>query len=222
MKEPKKMIKTNEEVFPNEEEIEEAGAESHGFKVKKGPRMMTPEEVRQEGPVQKPYRNETVVRSQPIPKPVEPRKPIEPDEEGYPEHQSFSLKPVQKRAVWPEGTYEVKIAKAWQTVEDDRYNNDPNTGEPLKALFDNFLFATDEGATLPARTSTSRHQLSVLTGLLTAIFGDNPPMDIGSDDLVGRHLQIVVKTKVSKATGNEYSSVADFLKSTRQFETADQ
>jgi len=225
MKEQKKMIKTNEEVVPNEEEIEEAGAESHGFKVKKGPRIMTSEEVRNEGPVQKSYRsNETVVNSQPIqPKPVQPIQRYE-DDEGYPEHESFSLRPEPKKSLWQEGTYEVRIDRAWQLIEKDNFHKDPETGEAQQAVFMHILFVTSDGGELEGRTSMSRHQDSNLTALLKAIFGEDPDMDIGSDDLVGRHLQIIVKNKVSKTTGNEYPAIVTkgYLRSAKQFQTADQ
>ena len=218
------MIKTNEEVFPNEEEIEEAGAESHGFKVKKGPRIMTSEEVRNEGPVQKSYRsNETVVRSQPIqPKPIQPSQHYEETDEGWPEHESFTLKPEPKKSFWQEGTYEVRIDRAWQLIEEDNFHKDPQTGESQQGVFMHVLFMTDEGAELEGRTSMSRHEKSNLTKLLTAIFGEDPGADIGSDDLVGRHLQIVVKNKVAKVSGNEYPAIADYLRSTNQFQTANQ
>ena len=212
------MAKVNEEFIPSEQEEQEAA----GFKVSKGPRIMTPTEVRSEGPVQKSYRNnETVVRSQPLqPKPVQIRTHNETDEEGFPEHQTFSLKPTPRKSMWQEGTYEVQIDRAWQAIEPDNFHTDPSTGEPLSACFMHILFATAEGAALEGRTSMSRHKKSQLTALLTAIFGENPPIDLQSDDLVGRHLQIVVKNKVSATTGNEYASIKDYLRSTKQFQQA--
>ena len=199
----------NKDFIPTEEEIE---AESPGFKVKKGPRIMTPEEARDESPVQS-YKTA-------VPKPIQPRTHIEQDEEGFPEHQSFSLKPTPRKSVWQEGTYEVKIDRAWQAIEPDNFHTDPSSGEPLSACFMHILFVTPEGAALEARTSMSRHKKSVLTSLLTAIFGDQPPIDLQSDDLVGRHVQILVKNKVSATSGNEYPTVKEYLRSTQQFTTA--
>ena len=111
------------------------------------------------------------------------------------------------------------IEKAWQLIEDDNFHEDPSTGEPMKAVFMHILFNVG-GVTLEGRTSMSRHERSNLTKLLKAIFGESPPIDLVSDDLLHRHVQIVVKNKISKTTGNEYASIADFLRSTQQFQTA--
>jgi hypothetical protein len=216
------MAKVNEEFVPSEDEEREAT--TNGFKISHGKpqpdkRVIKPEEIRAEAPVQKPYRNETVVRSQPAQ--ATPAQRMEADEEGFPEHQTFSLKPVPRKSFWEEGMYEVKIDRAWQAIEPDNFHSDPATGEPMQACFMHVLYVTEGGAALEGRTSMSRHKKSQLTALLSAIFGANPPLDIESDDLVGRHLQIVVKNKVSATTGNEYPTVKDWLRSSRQFEPAD-
>ena len=200
------MAKVNEDFIPTEEE------EAQAFTVKTTPakRVITPEEVRQE---------QTVSR-QVAPRPIQPKTHLEPDDEGFPEHESFSLKPTPRKSVWQEGTYEVKIDRAWQAIEPDNFHTDPSTGEALSACFMHILFVTPEGAALEGRTSMSRHKKSVLTSLLSAIFGDQPPLDLQSDDLVGRHVQIVVKNKVSQTSGNEYPTVKEYLRSKQQFQTA--
>ena len=238
---PKELTQENVDAFnaskiPTEEEEEEAGK---AFKVKKaGPRMMSPEEVQAEGPQKATWNQKTVpgvqagaipptvtvVQGQkPMPKPIQPPVPaathLEPDSEEYPDHQSFQLRPEPKTSAWQEGPYEAVIEKAWQLIEDDNFHKDPATGEPMKAVFMHVLYNVG-GVTQEGRTSMSRHERSKLTELLTAIFGATPPIDPVSDDLVGRHVQIVIKNKVSKVTGNEYASVDGYLRSTQQFQPA--
>lgn len=236
---PKEMTQEDVDAFnasqiPSKEEEEDVGK---AFKVTKAqPRMMSPEEVRQEAPqkatfVQGPAPNVgvgvnmptvTVVQGQkPMPKPIQPPAAthLEPDSEEYPDHQSFQLRPEPKTSAWQEGPYEAVIEKAWQLIEDDNFHKDPATGEPMKAVLMHVLYNVG-GVTQEGRTSMSRHERSKLTELLTAIFGATPPIDLVSDDLVGRHVQIVIKNKVSKVTGNEYASVDGYLRSTQQFQPA--
>ena len=219
---------------PTKEEEEEAAQ----FKKTVKPRMMTPEEVRGEAPQKAGFKQKvvpnvqagaiaptvTVVQGEkpmpkPQPQPVPAATHLEPDREDYPEHQSFQLRPEPKTSAWQEGPYEAVIEKAWQLIEDDNFHKDPATGEPMKAVFMHVLYNVG-GVTQEGRTSMSRHERSKLTELLTAIFGASPPVDLVSDDLVGRHVQIVIKNKVSKITGNEYASIDGYLRSTQQFQPA--
>jgi len=93
--------------------------------------------------------------------------------------------------------YEVKIDRAWQAIEPDNFHSDPALASRWQACFMHVLYVTEGGAALEGRTSMSRHKKSQFDGITVGDLWCEPPLDIESDDLVGRHLQIVVKNKVS-------------------------
>jgi tRNA G10 N-methylase Trm11 len=197
---------------PTEEE-EQAAA---GFKKTIQPRVMTPEQARKENP-QRVYRTSEQAK--------EDEEVMEQAEDStdvlnkWPEHQNISLKREPHKSFWEEGVYEAEIERTWQAMGVDTFHKDPQTGEPMQAVFLHIGFITPDGLRIQKRMTMSRHERSNLTALLSALYGDPAPDDIDSDALVGMRLKIVVKN-ITNSKGDEWPTITEYIKSTKQFKQA--
>ena len=107
------------------------------------------------------------------------------DQEEF-KNESFTLSRPPRVARVPEGTHVATVEKMRQTKEPD-FNDESILVDKVIVLFN---FGPEYG-TLQKHMNLSFHPKSILGQFLTAVLGEIP-ININSDDLIGKQLRITV------------------------------
>jgi hypothetical protein len=177
-------------------DIDEEELAGKAFK-KTTPRVLTPQEVRDEGTA-KPYT--------PL------KRDDDTGESRWPAHQSVTLQKDKRESYWEEGTYEVLIDRTFIGEGEDIWNL-TDKGAPKDMIHVGFV--AKDGKRIQKRMTKSFSDKSTLYAFTMAVLGV-PPDGINTDDLVGKTVRVLVKNIPNKK-GDVWETITEFLASKDSF-----